>query len=123
LFTDGVTDLPTIADIVDDNNTTNGFNTPNVTVLADQTKSFAGYVTNNAATTKAFWFAVRAGAAQPTTFLSGSGPTLLVPVNPVTKPGPIGIAPETPPLGYEAEDYKFYGFPVTAGVQIYISIS
>jgi hypothetical protein len=114
LWTSGSGTVPDNAACV----TGNGFDS-NVTVLGDQVHAFAGTVTNSAGSPKAFWFAVRASATQPTTFKTGSGPSLLVDVAHTTSS--VGLHPDNAPAGYANETYNLYGIVLQAG-NTYVSI-
>ena len=115
IFTTSTTSAPARADII--NGT--GFESA-VTTLSNQTKTFAGTVTNNSGGPQAFWFAVRTSASQPTTFKTGASSSLLSDVTPTTSS--VGLEPDTPPSGYTAETYNLYGITLQAG-DTYVSIS
>ena len=115
IFTTSTSSAPARADII--NGT--GFESA-VTTLSNQTKTFAGTVTNNSGGPQAFWFAVRTSASQPTTFKTGASSSLLSDVTPTTSS--VGLEPDTPPSGYTAETYNLYGITLQAG-DTYVSIS
>ena len=115
IFTSSTGVLPTRADIV------NNFGFENtVNQLADQTKTFAAFVNNTGGVPRAFWFAIRASASQPTTFKTGASASLLSDVG-VTNGGNVALEPDSPGAGYIAENYTFYGITLQAG-QTYVSI-
>ena len=115
IFTTSTTSPPARADII--NGT--GFESA-VTTLSNQTKTFAGTVTNNSGGPQAFWFAVRTSVSQPTTFKTGASSSLLSDVTPTTSS--VGLEPDTPPSGYAAQTYNLYGIRLQAG-DTYVSIS
>lgn len=91
-----------------------------VTVLANQTKSFAGNVNNSAVVPRVFWFGVRAAAAQPTVFQTGAIASLLSAVAFVVQD--VLLEPDTVPVGYQSEAFKIYGIILQPG-NTYVSIS
>jgi hypothetical protein len=109
--------IPARADCV----TANGFDAT-VTVLGNQVKAFSQMVTNSEASPRAFWFAVRASASQPTTFKTGSSSSLLSDVTKVTSTVALEPDPANKPDGYTAETYNLYGITLQPG-QTYVSIS
>ena len=115
IFTTSDQSPPARADII--NGT--GFESA-VTTLSNQTKTFAGTVTNSSGGPQAFWFAVRSSAAQPTSFQIGSSSSLLSDVTITTSS--VGLEPDTPPSGYTAETYNLYGITLQSG-DTYVSIS
>jgi hypothetical protein len=62
-----------------------------VTTLGDQVKSFASYVANPQSFTQTFWFGVLSTASQPTSFNSGSSPSLISSRTPTT--GTVALYP------------------------------
>ena len=117
LWTTSVATVPTRADIINGTGVEAG-----VVVLGDQVKTLATQAINNSdANPRAFWFAVRASASQPTTFKTGASAGLLSDVS-YTDGGTIGLEPDTPPSGYTAENYHLYGFTLQPGTT-YVSIS
>ena len=119
IFTASTGTLPTRADIIDDATGT-GFESV-VTQLADQTKTLTVQAINNSdANPRAFWFAVKSSASQPTTFKTGASSTLLSDVA-YTNAGTISLEPDSPPSGYSSVNYNLYGItlqPGTTYVQI-----
>lgn len=98
----------------------NAFNTPSVTVLANQTKVFSALVNNPSANPQIFWFGIRTSASQPTSFQAGASISLLVPVTPTTDS--VALYPSSIPSGYVNEAYSLYGITLQPG-NTYISIS
>ena len=119
LWTTSTGTLPTRADIIDDATAT-GFESV-VTQLADQTKTLSVQAINNTDTNpRAFWFAVKSSASQPTTFKTGASSSLLSDVS-YTDGGTISLEPDSPPAGYSSVNYNLYGItlqPGTTYVQI-----
>jgi hypothetical protein len=119
IFTASTGTLPTRADIIDDATGT-GFESV-VTQLADQTKTLTVQAINNSdANPRAFWFAVKSSASQPTTFKTGASSSLLSDVA-YTNAGTISLEPDSPPAGYSSVNYNLYGItlqPGTTYVQI-----
>ena len=115
IFTAGTGTPPTRAEIVDGD----GYDTPTVSQLSDETRDFAGSVENPAAVPQAFWFGVRSSAAQPTRFQTGSSPALLSDVSKVD--GSVSLEPDVPPSNYVAEDFNLYGIVLQPGTT-YVSI-
>jgi hypothetical protein len=119
-WTAGTGTVPTRADVVNDSGT-GGFEN-SVNQLADQVKTFATQaITNSDSNPRAFWFAVRASASQPTTFKTGASAGLLSDVS-VVDGGLVALQPDTPPAGYTAENYRFWGITLQPGTT-YVSIS
>lgn len=117
---------PNPSSCVNDSDQTDGFNRSNVTVLGNQQRSYAGYVTNNISA-RIFWFACKAGAPL-SDIQTGGGPNLLNPAEYITTT--ISLAPNDPtasPLnmtGYSAEVYDCYGIIIgKQDTPVYISIS
>lgn len=94
---------------------------PGVTVLGDQVMVFSAYINNSDVVPKAFWFAVRTAAAQPTIFKTGPSPSLLSDVA-VTTGNTVNLEPDVPPVGYTSESYTLYGITLQPGLT-YVSIS
>ena len=119
LFTASTGTLPTRADIIDDATAT-GFEST-LTQLADQTKTLTVQAINNSdANPRAFWFAVKSSASQPTTFKTGASSSLLSDVA-YTDAGTVSLEPDSPPAGYSSVNYNLYGItlqPGTTYVQI-----
>ena len=117
LWSDSVLLIPARADII--NGTTVE---TSVTVLGDQVKTLATQsITNSSASPRAFWFAVRNAAPQPTTFKTGASAGLLSDVA-YTSGGLIALAPDSPLPDYVAENYRLYGITLQPG-STYVSIS
>jgi hypothetical protein len=117
LWTTSVGTVPTRADIINGTGVEAG-----VTVLGDQVKVLSTQAINNTdSNPRAFWFAVRASASQPTSFKTGASAGLLSDVA-YTDAGTIGLEPDSPPSGYTAENYHLYGFTLQPGTT-YVSIS
>ena len=106
---------PTRADIVDGDD----FDSTNVTELGNQVKAFEQDFTI-ASAPKAFWFAVRSSASQPTSFQTGASAALLSDTPYTT--GVVSLEPDSPAAGYVAEDYNIYGITL-ASTNTYIKIS
>jgi hypothetical protein len=120
MWTAGTGTLPTRADIVNDSGS-GGFESA-VTQLADQVKVLSTQAINNTdSNPRAFWFAVRASASQPTSFKTGASAGLLSDVS-VVDGGTIALQPDTPPAGYVAENYRIWGITLQPGTT-YVSIS
>ena len=119
LWTTSTGTLPTRADIIDDATAT-GFEST-LTQLADQTKTLTVQAINNSdANPRAFWFAVKSSASQPTTFKTGASSSLLSDVA-YTDAGTVSLEPDSPPAGYSSVNYNLYGItlqPGTTYVQI-----
>lgn len=112
--------VPTRADIVNDAGS-GGFESA-VTQLADQVKVLSTQAINNTdSNPRAFWFAVRASASQPTSFKTGASAGLLSDVS-VVDGGTVALQPDTPPSGYSAENYRLWGITLQPGTT-YVSIS
>ena len=115
IFTSSTGVSPTRADIVDGDD----FDSATVTELGNQVKTFAQTV-NLASAPKAFWFAVRSSASQPTSFQTGASEALLSDTPYVS--GVVSLEPDSPAAGYVAEDYNIYGITL-ASTSTYINIS
>jgi hypothetical protein len=116
LFTGSVTVPPTRSDII----LGTGFQT-GVTQVGDQVKTLATTITNSSGVPKAFWFAVRTSASQPTTFKTGASVSLLSDVG-VTTGNTVMLQPDSPLSGYSAVSYTLYGITLQNG-STYVSIS
>jgi collagen type VII alpha len=93
-----------------------------VTQLDDQVKVLSTQAINNTdSNPRAFWFAVRASASQPTSFRTGASAGLLSDVS-VYDGGMVALQPDTPPSGYSAENYRIWGITLQPGTT-YVSIS
>lgn len=92
-----------------------------VALLGDQVKSFSGTINNSDSNPRAYWFAVRASASQPSTFKTGASAGLLSDYV-ATDGGTVALQPDTPPAGYNAENYRFWGITLQPG-NTYVSIS
>ena len=99
---------------------------PEVTSLGHQSNSFSGYVNNLAAGPQAFWFGIRKlddkelPLPQPTSFRTGSSPSLLSDVSVVTRV--VNLSANPPPnLLYLPEPFNLYGFVLQPGTT-YVSI-
>jgi hypothetical protein len=106
---------PTRADIVDGDD----FDSATVTELGNQVKTFEQELTL-ASAPKAFWFAVRSSASQPTSFQTGASAALLSDTPYTT--GVVSLEPDSPAAGYVAENYTIYGITL-ASTTTYIKIS
>jgi hypothetical protein len=116
VFTAGTGTVPNSANYVD------GFVfRTGVTVLADQTKTLAGTITNDTGSAKCLWFAVKKIATQPMVFQTGSSSSLLVSVTP-TIVDPVNLQPTSPLAGYSAVPYILYGITLQNG-NTYVSIT
>jgi hypothetical protein len=117
LWTASVLSVPTRADIINNTSVEVG-----VTVLGDQVKTLATQsITNSNANPRAFWFAVRSSAPQPTTFKTGASAGLLSDVS-YTNGGTVALAPDAPLSDYVSENYQLYGITLQSGAT-YVSIS
>ena len=116
IFTASTSNVPSRADIVD----TNDFDSSTVTELGDQAKTIDQYINNPDGVPKCWWFGVRSSASQPTSFETGSGPSLLVGVTPTE--ATVDLEPDSPPAGYNSEEYKLYGITLNPG-NTYVKIS
>jgi hypothetical protein len=117
LWTNSVLTVPTRSSIISGTTAKAG-----VTTLGDQVKSLVTQsITNLDATPKAFWFAIRSSASQPTTFKTGASPGLLSDVA-YTNGGVITLSPDLQSPDYVAENYRLYGFTLQSG-STYVSIS
>lgn len=111
---------PTLTDIIDDAQST-GFHS-NTNQLGDQTHDFPVQAVNNTdSNPRAFWFAVRNAATQPTTFKTGASSALLSDVA-TTDGGVINLIPSSPPSGLTDEAYHIYGITLQPGTT-YVEIS
>ncbi len=120
MWTAGTGTLPTRADIVNDSGS-GGFESA-VTQLADQVKVLSTQAINNTdSNPRAFWFAVRASASQPTSFRTGASAGLLSDVS-VVDGGTVALQPDSAPAGYVAENYRIWGITLQNGIT-YVSIS
>ena len=88
----------------------------------NQQRSWTDLRANNEAgsDTRIFWVGIRSSLTQPTNFTAGTQ-ALKSSVTPTTVT--VGLEPDSPPSGYTAENYTFYGFNVGAGTSLYIDIS
>ena len=116
IFTASTSNVPSRADIVD----TNDFDSSAVTELGDQAKTIDQYINNPDGVPKCWWFGVRSSASQPTSFETGSGPSLLVSATPTEST--VDLEPDSPPAGYNSEEYKLYGITLNPG-NTYVKIS
>ena len=117
IFTAGTATVPTRDNCVDGS----ALGASVYSTLGSQVKTFSGFVTNSSSDPRAFWFAVRASASQPATFKTGASADLLSNAA-YTNGGTVGLAPDSVPSGYSAENYRFYGIILQPG-QTYVSIS
>jgi hypothetical protein len=118
IFTIGAGTPPTAGDIVSGT----GFNTPTVTVLGDQARTFSTQaVSNPNGTPRVFWFGLRSSLGQPTTFKTGASASLLSDVA-VTTGNSVSLAPTSPPAGYSSVSYTLYGITLQPGTT-FVSIS
>ena len=108
--------MPSRADVVD----TNDFDSSTVTELGNQAKTIDQYINNPDGVPKCWWFGVRSSASQPTSFETGSGPSLLVGATPTE--ATVDLEPDSPPAGYNSEEYKLYGITLNPG-NTYVKIS
>ena len=116
IFTASTSNVPSRADIVD----TNDFDSSTVTELGNQAKTIDQYINNPDGVPKCWWFGVRSSASQPTSFETGSGPSLLVGATPTE--ATVDLEPDSPPAGYSSEEYKLYGITLNPG-NTYVKIS
>lgn len=99
--------------------TSSSFNI-NATVLANQARTFSGFVNNTQNVPRVFWFGIRTSATQPTVFQTGASSSLLSDVLITTSS--VQLAPDTVPVGYLAENYNLYGIILQPG-NTYVNIS
>lgn len=99
--------------------TSSSFNI-NATVLANQARTFSGFVNNTQNIPRVFWFGIRTSATQPTVFQTGASSSLLSDVLITTSS--VQLAPDTVPVGYLAENYNLYGIILQPG-NTYVNIS
>ncbi len=116
IFTASTSNVPSRADVVD----TNDFDSSTVTELGNQVKVIDQYINNPDGVPKCWWFGVRSSASQPTSFETGSGPSLLVSASPTE--ATVDLEPDSPPAGYNSEEYKLYGITLNPG-NTYVKIS
>tara|TARA_A100001515_G_scaffold47109_2_gene37161 strand:- start:343 stop:3465 length:3123 start_codon:yes stop_codon:yes gene_type:complete len=116
IFTASTSNVPSRADVVD----TNDFDSSTVTELGNQVKAIDQYINNPDGVPKCWWFGVRSSASQPTSFETGSGPSLLVGATPTE--ATVDLEPDSPPAGYSSEEYKLYGITLNPG-NTYVKIS
>lgn len=116
IWTPSVIVVPTVGDIVNGTGFAVG-----VTQLGDQVRTFAGFVTNSSVDPRAWWFAVRTSAIQPTVFKTGASPSLLSDVA-VTMGNTVILEPTPLPSGYTPVSYTLYGIILQPG-NTYVSIS
>ena len=116
IFTASTSNVPSRADVVD----TNDFDSSTVTELGNQVKVIDQYINNPDGVPKCWWFGVRSSASQPTSFETGSGPSLLVSASPTQ--ATVDLEPDSPPAGYNSEEYKLYGITLNPG-NTYVKIS
>jgi hypothetical protein len=120
LWTASTLVVPTRTVIVNDAGSGGFENT--VTQLDDQVKVLSTQaITNTDSNPRAFWFAVRASASQPTSFKTGASAGLLSDVS-VVDGGTVALSPDSSPAGYSAENYRFWGITLQPGTT-YVSIS
>lgn len=119
-WTAGKATVPTRADIID--GSALDANTTTVT-HSNQGKTFAAAVNNTDSNARAFWFAVRASASQPTTFQTGASAIMLSDYSGLVQ-ATVGLAPDAgvKPAGYTDETYNLYGIVLQPG-STYVSIS
>lgn len=115
-FTVSTTNPPTRGDVVDGD----GFSS-SVTVLGNQSRTINQFITNSESTPRAFYFAVRSSATQPSTFQTGASASLLSDVA-VTTGQTLLLEPDSPGAGYISEQYSLYGITLQPG-QTYVSIN
>ena len=115
-----VADRPTNVDIVDDAEV-DGLKAETNFVSSGGNTLSTRAINNPANVPQAFWFAVRASAAQPSTFKTGASVGLLSDVAAVNG-GTVGLEPISKPAGYVAENYQLWGITLQPGIT-YVSIS
>lgn len=108
IFTTSTSFVPTRAAVVQNFGFENA-----VTVLGNQVKTFSGIVNNQQANPQAFWFGIRSSASQPTNFRTGASASLLSAVAYTT--GTVALEPDSPGVGYIAENYSLYGITLQPG--------
>lgn len=117
LFTSELLVLPTEANII--NGT--GFGSAVTTLPGSEVKTLSEQIVNSANVPKAFWFAVRASASQPTVFKVGNT-ALDAAATTVTNGGTVLLGPSPLPSGYSKESYRLWGFTLQPGTT-YVIIS
>jgi hypothetical protein len=127
MWTTGLGVKPSQSTVINDSgtggfeNSTTSLADVGVTTLGDQVKTFSAAVNNVDSNPRAFWFAVRASASQPTSFKTGANVDLLSTVS-VLDGGTVALQPDNPPAGYVAENYRIWGITLQTGTT-YVSIS
>lgn len=116
LFANSTSTPPTREDVVDGT----GFEST-VNVLGNQSRSLSGTINNTESSPRAFYFAIRASATQPSSFQTGASASLLSDVT-VTTGQVLQLEPDNPLSGYIAEPYNLYGITLQPG-STYVSIS
>jgi len=111
-----VSTIPTNTDIVDGSD----FHA-DVNELGNQIKDINTTINNTDANPRAFWFGVRTGASQPTTFQTGPSSSLLSDTN-VATGNTVTLQPTSVPTGYTGESYTLYGITLQPG-QTYVRIT
>jgi hypothetical protein len=120
IWTSSTAVKPSRADVVDDSSAS-GF-AAGISRLGDQVNVLSTQPINNTdSNPRAFWFAVRDSAIQPTSFKTGANASLLSTVS-VLDGGTIALQPDNPPAGYVAENYRIWGITLQTGTT-YVSIS
>lgn len=115
-WTESVVVVPVDTNIINGTNFASG-----VTLLGDRIKTFAGFINNTELVPRAFWFAVKTSASQPTVFKTGASPSLLSDVA-VTMGNSVTLQPSPLPVGYIPVGYTLYGIILQPG-NTYVSIS
>lgn len=108
---------PVATDIISGSN----FDLGEVTLLGNQSKSIDTVINNSESVPRAFWFAVRSTASQPSVFKTGASAALLSDVG-VTTGYNIDLEPHSAPASYVAEEYTLYGITLQPG-ETYVRIS
>lgn len=116
ILTNSTSNPPTRADVV-----VGSTFTSDTTVLGNQSRTISGFIENATATPKAFYFAVRSSATQPTNFQTGASAALLSTVAAATGQT-ILMEPDDAPAGYVSETYNLYGITLQPG-STYVSIN
>lgn len=116
IFTANTGSPPSREDIVD------GYDfASSVTQIGNQSRTINQFITNSGGVPRAFYFAVRASATQPSSFKTGASASLLSDVS-VTEGNSVNLEPDSPYSGYNSEEYTLYGITLQAG-DTYVSIS
>jgi hypothetical protein len=116
LFTENLSVLPTIGDIVSGTSF-------KATQLGNQVSSFAGNVTISTGGSQAFWFGFRSSLGSATKFETGTDSIFKGAYKGTLVTASLSLQPTPLPSGYNAVPYTFYGITLQGGRTTYVSIS